>query len=131
MRHRLGTDAVEAIHFERCVCGGPRVHVRKAGAERAICGLEVRGVQPTNGAKCSCYNCMKRIRDSERPPMPSEEFAQVTAAKSTEIHLARRSYPPLFVLDKTLCGLPVAFLSALGSAGISCPKCAALAAVKG
>ena len=110
-----------------CAVGGPRVHLRRSGGDtRSICGLEVRGPQPAYGSAVTCFSCMKKIRDTERPPAPlaaALDMSPVSAPNSETVHLAQRSYPPHFCATKTLCGKPVEALVANGAATVTCLRC--------
>lgn len=106
--------------------GAGRVHVRRPGAERALCGRVVRGAQPPKGAECSCFACMRRYRDTIRPPSPSPELQPVIAERSSRVHLAARNSLAL-ASDKTLCGREVKGMLAAGPVGIDCKLCAARA----
>lgn len=110
-----------------CQSGGGRVHWRRVGAERALCGLEMRGPQPLKTAAIDCFSCGKRVRDTERPPMPAKDTAPVAAQGSKTVHLAHQYPFPQFCAPMTLCGKRVSTLLAIGPSGVSCAKCAVLA----
>lgn len=118
-----------ARDFVVCAVGGPRVHLRRPGYDRALCGLELRGPQPTDNAPITCFSCMKRIRDTERPPPAvCKSTAAVAVARSTRVHLALKSSPPFFCSTTTLCGRDVELLdSRRGPKDANCPQCVALA----
>lgn len=110
-----------------CATGGPRIHLkRRQTDDRALCGLEIRGPQPEQAARVTCFTCMKRIRDVERPPA-TRDTVPVWVNKSAQVHLASRVMPPLFCAAETLCGRQVGALLALGPGGVSCPRCIELA----
>lgn len=108
---------------------GPRVHLRRRGADRTLCGISVHGVQPLKTAEVSCFACGKKIRDTDRPPPPAKDVAAVVASGAAGVHLAVRAPPPWFVQPETLCGRRVTSLLATGVSLATCRKCSERAKV--
>jgi hypothetical protein len=116
--------------WEACAAGdtrgAERVHVRRPGSDRALCGRVVRGDQPKKTAPCSCFACMRRFRDTERPPPAPPELQPVMAERSTRVHFALRNSLAL-ATNKTLCGREVVGMLATGPTDADCKVCAARA----
>lgn len=131
MAKRLGSALLvcgAAVHSDFEGQRAPRIHLRRRGADRTLCGIEVKGVQPEKRTEVSCFACMRRVRDTERPPPPTKDVAPVVVG-GAGVHLALRSPPPFFVHDTALCGRKVKSLLATGQTGATCRRCAELAKV--